>query len=103
MFIFPSREDGFGMVLSQAMACNLPIIGSKDCGAPDLKEMVDNPQYITIIEDYKVESLLMAMEKAMENFHSLQKLRYAGSAIEDLTWNAYGKRYSDFLHKIVRV
>lgn len=29
IFLFPSREDGFGMVLSQAMACNLPIVGSQ--------------------------------------------------------------------------
>ena len=38
VFILPSRQDGFGMVLSQALACNLPIIGSNNCGAPDLKK-----------------------------------------------------------------
>lgn len=41
VFILPSRQDGFGMVLSQALACNLPIIGSNNCGAPDLKKWLN--------------------------------------------------------------
>lgn len=102
IFIFPSREDGFGMVLSQALACNLPIIGSKDCGAPDLRKIVEFPQYITIIKDYTAESLLSAMEESMRNYQSLHDKIYAGDAIKNLTWEAYGKRYADFLNKIVR-
>ena len=100
VFILPSRQDGFGMVLTQAMACNLPIVSSKDCGAPDLKNMVEYPQYITIIEDYTVNSLLAAMEDAMRNYETLQNKIYAGNAIRNLTWEAYGKRYAAFINSI---
>lgn len=102
VFVLPSRQDGFGMVLSQALACNLPIIGSKDCGAPDLQQMVEDPQYITLIEDYTPEDLIKAMNRAMENYPNLKDKTYAGHAIENLTWEAYGKRYADFLHSIIK-
>lgn len=102
IFILPSRQDGFGMVLSQALACNLPIIGSKDCGAPDLQQMVKSPQYITLINDYTPEALIQAMDQAMESYPNLKGKTYAGTAIESLTWEAYGKRYAKFLHSITK-
>lgn len=34
--VLPSVQDGFGMVLSQAMACGCVVIGSENTGAPDL-------------------------------------------------------------------
>ncbi len=102
IFVLPSRQDGFGMVLSQALACNLPIIGSKDCGAPDLQQMVEDPQFITLIEDYTSDALIKAMNQAMKNYESLNGKIYAGTAIENLTWEAYGKRYAAFLQSIVK-
>ena len=35
LFLFPSREDGFGMVLLQAASCGLPILSTYTTGAPD--------------------------------------------------------------------
>lgn len=36
--VLPSIEDGFGLVLAQALACGCPIIASEHTGAPDLIE-----------------------------------------------------------------
>lgn len=36
VMVLPSVQDGFGMVLSQAMACGCVVIGSENTGAPDL-------------------------------------------------------------------
>ena len=101
IFILPSRQDGFGMVLSQALACNLPIVGSPDCGAPDLKEMVEFPESITIINDYSVDAVCLAIKEAMHNYERLGNKRYAGNALQNLSWEAYGKRYAEFLHSII--
>ena len=100
IFLFPSREDGFGMVLSQALACNLPIVGSQDCGAPDLKGMVAASQYGSISSDYTVAAVVEALRMALENYRQLGNKQYAGNAIENLTWEAYGKRYAHFLNTI---
>lgn len=38
IFVFPSIEDGFGMVMGEAMACGLPVIATNHTGAEDLYE-----------------------------------------------------------------
>ncbi len=38
VFVLPSVEDGFGLVLKEAMACGTPIIASTNSGGPDLIE-----------------------------------------------------------------
>lgn len=100
IFILPSRQDGFGMVLSQAMACNLPLIGSPDCGAPDLKEMVSNPEYVIIIKDYNADALIAAIDEAIDKYNHMNGIVYAGNAIKNLTWKAYGERYNKFLTNV---
>lgn len=102
VFVFPSRQDGFGMVLSQAVACNLPIVGSKDCGAPDLEGMVELPEYIRIIEEYTPQAVLDAINDSIKNYERLDGQIYAGNAVDMLTWKAYGFRYSKFINNVVR-
>lgn len=36
VFVFPSVEDGFGLVQAEAMACGLPVVATTNTGAPDL-------------------------------------------------------------------
>jgi glycosyltransferase involved in cell wall biosynthesis len=36
VFVFPSFSDGFGLVLLEAMACGLPLIGSEASVAPEI-------------------------------------------------------------------
>ncbi len=100
VFVFPSRQDGFGMVLSQAVACNLPIVGSKDCGAPDLKDMVELPEYIKLVDEYTPEAVKKAIDESLKSYENLKGNVYAGDAISKLTWQAYGERYSAFLNQM---
>lgn len=100
IFILPSRQEGLAMVQAQAIACNLPLIGSPDSGAEDLKKMVAHPEYITIIESYDVDSVIRAIGSALKMYNQLGETKYAGAAISNLTWAAYGKRYSSFIHDL---
>jgi glycosyltransferase involved in cell wall biosynthesis len=36
VFVFPTIQDGFGMVLAQAKAAGLPILATANCGGPDM-------------------------------------------------------------------
>lgn len=100
VFVLPSREEGLAMVQVQAIACNLPLIGSKNSGAKDLKEMVKYPEYVTVLNEYTVDALIKAMDEAMASYSSFGDKIYAGTAIENLTWEAYGRRYAEFLDRI---
>lgn len=100
VFVLPSREEGLAMVQAQAIACNLPLVGSKDSGAEDLKAIVEHPEYITIVNDYALDSVLTAIKSALEQQKNMNGILYAGKAAEVLTWKAYGERYNDFINKI---
>ena len=99
IFLFPSRQDGFGMVLSQAMACNLPIVATTTCGATTLKRLVSFPEYIQVYNSPSVENLSNGIRKAIQQQRELT-FHYGGTAVEKLSWDAYGKRYAYFLLKI---
>lgn len=105
IFLLPSREEGLAMVQAQAIACNLPLIGSADSGAVDLKQMVEHPEYIHIIKDYTSHDVQKAIEEALKSFESMteKNVIYAGKAIQELTWEAYGKRYAEFINKIIQM
>lgn len=100
VMVFPSRQEGLAMVQAQAVACNLPLVGSPDSGAEDLKNMVELSDYITIIEEYTPEAVAKGISTALENYKKLKGRVYAGNAISSLTWQAYGKRYEKFLNTI---
>ena len=102
VFVLPSREEGLAMVQAQAVACNLPVVGSKDSGAEDLKRFVEQPDNIIIVEEFTAEAVVHALHEAMEQYDKLGLTIYAGTAKEQLTWSSYGKRYTDFLKKILK-
>ena len=98
--LLPFREEGLAMVQAQAIACNLPLVGSIDSGAEDLKSMVDYPEFITIIDVYTPECVKNAIYSSLNKYEQLSNKIYGGSAIKNLTWAAYGIRYSIFLEEI---
>jgi glycosyltransferase involved in cell wall biosynthesis len=104
VFVLPSREDGFGMVLSQALACGLPIVCSKDTGGRDLREYLDDKKWIIEMPEYTADCLADCIVQALQLAASQPAgiRNYAGDAIQNLTWEAYGKRYYEFLRKLTK-
>ena len=90
------------MVQAQAVSCGLPLVCSKDSGGRDLKQYVNNPMFIIEMKDNSIGSLHEAIELAL-SLASKQKgeRNYAGGISSNLSWNAYGKRYCNFL-KIIQ-
>jgi glycosyltransferase involved in cell wall biosynthesis len=105
ILIFPSRQDGFGMVLSQALACGLPIVCSKNTGGSNLKDFLEDKKWIVEMPEYSADCLAECIQEALQ-LTAIQpegKRNYAGDAINNLTWEAYGKRYNDFLMEISQI
>jgi glycosyltransferase involved in cell wall biosynthesis len=102
VFILPSRADGFGMVLVQAVACGLPIVYSKETGGKDLRYLLNDNNWIIEMSDLTIDSLHSCVEKALSLANSQRGLRnYAKEKLDNLSWSAYGKRYNEFLKSLV--
>ena len=101
VFILPSREDGFGLVLPQAIACGLPIVCSKNTGGPDLKQLISDKKWIIEMEDLSVDDMGICIHNALELSKGQVGLRCYSEEISNyFSWDAYGKRYNDFLKNI---
>jgi glycosyltransferase involved in cell wall biosynthesis len=98
----PSREDGFGMVLSQAIACGLPIVCSKDTGGRDLRNFLEDKKWIIEMPETTAECLATCVKEALKlaDFQPEGKRDYVGNTIKQLTLEAYGRRYDEFLTKV---
>jgi glycosyltransferase involved in cell wall biosynthesis len=104
IFVLPSREDGFGLVLSQALACGLPIVCSKDTGGRDLRNFLNDKKWIIEMPRTTAECLAECIRDALilADSQSEGKRNYVGAAVKHLTWEAYGKRYDSFLQQITK-
>jgi glycosyltransferase involved in cell wall biosynthesis len=65
VFVFPSRYDGWGMVVHEAMACGLPVIGSNTTGAA--YELVENNVNGFTLGSLNPTSYFDAMKHFVEN------------------------------------
>lgn len=70
-FVFPSRFEGFGMVLVEAMECGLPCI-SYDCPTGP-REILKNGDYGFLVNNGDIHSFSKKMEIFMNNPDSLHK------------------------------
>jgi glycosyltransferase involved in cell wall biosynthesis len=93
VFCLPSVEDGFAIVLLQAMACGLPVIGTENTGTPDAIRSGTDGFVVPIRNvDALKESILWCYqnrEHCDEMGRSAQKRVYG-----EFQWSHYGDRVS---------
>ena len=96
VFVFPSIDEGFGMVMGEAMACGCPVIATENTGAPDLFE---NGKEGFIVPIRNVNILAEKMQQLYEDKSLRAKMSEAAEQkIKDLGgWETSGKNYYEFL------
>lgn len=99
VLVLPSRQDGFGLVLFQAMACGLPLVYSHETGGPDLRNLITKKEFLFEMKEYTVDSLVEALDQAVNTSKSLvnQRNYLTEKDKQQISWEAYGKRYNSFL------
>lgn len=103
VFIFPSFDDGFGMVLCQAYACGLPIVASKKCGSTTMVRLLDTPNDIRTMKELSAEHLLNTTKMLLAQIDDTNGVRdNHRQAINSFSWEAYGLRYNEFLTTITK-
>ncbi len=99
VLVLPSISDGFGLVVIQAMSCNLPVIVSENTGAKDLIKEGHNG---FIVETRNIISL---SEKINYFYKNPKKINEMGNnAFETVqnnyTKEAYGNRWKKILNQL---
>lgn len=101
IFLLPSYEDGYGLVLNQAAICGLPIICSPNTGGPTLRNMLPNKKWIIIMSEINSDSLKQCIKKGLDLASQQKGIRSYITNNNIISWESYGKRYHEFLLSII--
>lgn len=90
VFVAPSLEDGFGLVVTEAMACARPVIVSGNMGAADLVQDDENGR---VVPAGDVAGYAAALEAVRADPEQARQMGWAGRATAQAqTWEAYRAR-----------
>jgi glycosyltransferase involved in cell wall biosynthesis len=98
--VLPSREDGFGVVLAQALASGVPIVCSRRTGGSDLRELIGGGDAVTIVEPEDALALAHALEAVLDRPSEVGAARrdlLDDGARARISWRAYGRRWHEHL------
>jgi len=97
--VLPSRNDSFGMVVAEALACGTPVIVSEMVGAKDLvEERVSG--WIVPTED--ADALAARMLRCARDPEALRAMAPAArEAAEAATWAAYHRRFAALIGSLL--
>lgn len=103
VFVLPSLEDGFGMVIGEAMASGLPIICSTHTAGP---EMITNGKEGFLYDPYDTAKLANLLTWFYEHPTEAMLMGNEGKKnVEQFSWDIYGNRiyttYQQLLQKKV--
>ncbi len=101
IFVLPSREEGLALVQPQAIVCGLPLVCSKHTGGGDLRNLIEEKNWIIEMTEYSLDELDRCVVDALNLAKTQVGVRqYAKDVQRLLTWEAYGNRYNDNLNLI---
>lgn len=99
VLVLPSLEDGFGMVVPEAMACGLPVIVSENTGA---KQIVEDGKNGFIVSAGDEDVLRQKMNYFRENPEEVQRMgKNAERTVEKYSWDKYGEKITSEYRKIL--
>ena len=90
VFVLPTLADGFGMVISEAMAQGLPVITTHNSGGPDI---IQHRQNGLLVEANDIQALAKELRWAFENPADLAEIGEAAfQTAKAYPWSLYRKR-----------
>ncbi len=100
VMVLPSVEDGFGVVLAQAMACGCPVIGTENTGAPDI---VTDGEDGYIVPIRNVDALAERMQYMADHPEERAAMgRKAVAKVQEIGgWRAYGERAMEIFNDVI--
>jgi glycosyltransferase involved in cell wall biosynthesis len=100
VLVMPSRGEGYGLVVAEALASGLPAIVSSATGAKDLVRDGENGWVFAAGDAV---DLARAMRRACERRPELPRIGQAASeTARRCTWERYGEAVRDFYRGLLR-
>ena len=91
VFVLPTIEDGFPVVIPQAMACGLPVITTPNGSGPDLIRDGENGFIVPIRDARAIADRLEWMRVHPEETYAMGQ-RARQTVVKGLSWEEYGRR-----------
>ena len=102
LVVLPSREDGFGVVLSQALATGLPIICTDRTGGADLAQNPALAERVTVVKAGDIGALTAALIAWRDRLATGEvPARLCEADRQLLSWKGYGRRHHEELMRTV--
>ena len=100
VMVLPSVEDGFGLVMAQAMACGAVVVASENTGGPDL--FTDGVEGF-VVPIRSPEAILERLTRLADDPDLLERMSAASAQrVQSLGgWSEYGAQCSAFLWSLV--
>jgi glycosyltransferase involved in cell wall biosynthesis len=92
-YVMPSRGEGFGIVLLEAMACGIPVMGSRVDGG---REALLNGELGELVDPSRPEEVRAGV------IRTLQRKRVRPKALEQFSSEAFGERVGALIRGLVR-
>jgi glycosyltransferase involved in cell wall biosynthesis len=101
VFVMNSIEDGFGLVVPQAMACGLPVICSMNAGAVDLIENEKNGFTVPIRNVDALKEKILYFYEHQDDGREMGE-RAKEKVTECYTWDDYGVRIKNAYQMVLQ-
>ncbi len=95
LFVTPSIEDGFGMVILQAMACGLPVITTKNTGGSEIVDEGVDGFVIPIRDKEELKEKILILYQNKDYLLSMSK-KAEQKAKSFFSWEIYGEKIKNF-------
>lgn len=99
LFLFPTVEDGFGMVLAQAQAAGLPIITTTNCSGPDFIAEGKSGWIVPIRAPRQIVEQLEWCDTHRAGLAEMVEYTYQNAVVRD--WLDVGRDYLTLMQRLV--
>ena len=100
VFVLASREDGFGVVIAQALSCGLSVVCSDQTGGDDLSKLPGLSRLIRVVQAGDSIGLRNALQTALDESYPSKKVApITPTERQSLRWRHYAARELEFYQK----
>lgn len=100
VFVFPTRAEGQGNVILEAMGCGLPVVCSHLPGVTDVMVVPNDTGYLVDVDD--LDGFIAATTRLLDNPTLCHKMGEAGRkrAVADFGFEAYCHKLAGFYRRV---